>query len=385
MPAHIEWVIGMRSFAVALVMLLATMGANASSLDAVESKLFAIHDFKLDSGVTLPEVTIAYETYGTLAADGRNAVLVTHSFTSSHHAAGFYGATGAALGQKAGDIGWWDKVIGPGEAIDTDKLFVVSSNMLGSSYGSTNPASLDPKTGKPYGPDFPGITVADIVRAQKALIDHLGVKHLVAVAGPSYGGFQVFQWAVSYPDFMQGIAPLFTAPYAMNSPATTTKLIAEIASDPHWNGGRYYAKGGVVAAMTSLRIGVLKAYGVEALLADKFPRPAAREAAITNGARAWAQTFDANGLILLLRTHEAFDVRPQLGRIKAKVLYMLSRTDNQFPPSIAPDIMAMLKAAGVDARYVEVDSDIGHLAFGYQTEKWSPALGSFIAGLMPHD
>jgi homoserine O-acetyltransferase/O-succinyltransferase len=375
----------MKRLAAALVMFLATLSADASSLDAVESKLFTIRDFKLDSGVTLSEVTIAYETYGALAGDGRNAVLITQSLTSSHHAAGFYGEHGAAPGQKAGDIGWWDKIIGPGEAIDTDKLFVVSSNMLGSSYGSTNPASIDPKTGKPYGPDFPAITIADMVRAQKALIDHLGVKHLVAVAGPSYGGYEAFQWAVSYPDFMQGIAALFTAPYAISAPEATAKLMSDLTQDPNWNGGRYYDKGGVVAAMTKIRIAMLKSYGVEALLADRFPRPAARETAVASGARLWAQDFDANGLIVLLRATKAFDLRPQLGHIKARVLYALSLTDQIFPPGIGPDVTAALKAAGVDARYIEVDSDIGHMAFGYETEKWSPALGSFIGELMRHD
>jgi homoserine O-acetyltransferase len=368
----------MRLIAAIVFAILICLPANASSLDAIESKLFTLRDLKLDSGATLPEATLAYETYGALAADGRNAVLITHSLTSSHHAAGFYGSSGAPPGHKAGDLGWWDKVIGPGEAIDTDKLFVISSNALGSSYGSTDPASLDPKTGKPYGPDFPILTVADIVRAQKALVDSLGVKHLVTVAGPSYGGFEAFQWAVSYPDFVAGIAPVFTAPYSQASPQGDKRLIAALAKDPNWNGGRYYDRGGVAATLTRLRVEMLEAYGVDALFKDRFPNAAVRETAILAGSRAWAQSFDANGLIALLRAQETFDVRPQFPRIKAKVLYVLSRTDKVFPPSIAPGVMAALKAAGVDASYVQVDSEIGHMAFGYQTEKWSPALKRFM-------
>jgi hypothetical protein len=131
------------------------VAADAKAFDAPESKLFTTRDFKLESGVVLPELTLAYETYGTLAPDGRNAVLHTHGYTGSHHAAGTYGATGAGKGHKAGDVGSWDKLIGPGKAIDTSRLFVVASNMLGSSYGSTNPATINPKTSKPYGPDFP--------------------------------------------------------------------------------------------------------------------------------------------------------------------------------------------------------------------------------------
>src|SRR5882724_1135507 len=163
--------------------MIATTNANAeATLDNVQRKIFAAKSFHLESGTVMPEVTIAYETYGTLAPDGRNAVLLTHGYTSSQHMAGRSGANGAE--------GSWDGLVGPGKAIDSDRLFVVSSNMLGSSYGSTNPAFINPTTGKPYGPDFPDITLVDIVRAQKALLDHLGVKHLVAVAGPSFGGYQ---------------------------------------------------------------------------------------------------------------------------------------------------------------------------------------------------
>jgi homoserine O-acetyltransferase/O-succinyltransferase len=364
----------LRGAAVICVTLLACVRGEASSLDAVESKLFTTRNFKLDSGFVLPELTLAYETYGSLAADGRNAVLVEHSFTSSHHAAGFYGESGAPPGQKAGDLGWWNKVIGPGQAIDTDQLFVISSNALGSSYGSTNPASLDPKTGKPYGPDFPPITMSDLVRAQKALVDSLGVKHLVAVTGPSFGGFETLQWAVSYPDFMSGIAPLFTAPYWPIASRGQHPWIELLKKDPNWNGGRYYDRGGVAATLTELRLKMLEAYGIGGLSGRN---PAAR-AALVAGARKWAQDFDANGFIQLLRAQERFDVRPQLRRIKAKILYMLSRSDQVFPPRIAPGVMADFKAAGVDTRYVEVDSDIGHLAFGYETDKWSPALKRFI-------
>ncbi len=371
----------MRLLALLIAVVLASCHAEASSLDAVETKLFTLRDFKLDSGAKLPELTLAYETYGALAADGRNAVLIEHSFTSSQHAAGYYAEGGAPPGENPGAAGWWDKVIGPGEAIDTDKLFVIASNALGSSYGSTSPASLDLKTGKPYGPDFPAFTVADIVRAQRALVDSLGVKRLVLVAGPSYGGFETFQWAVGYPDFVAGVAPIVTAPYSLTPPNSDKQLTAALAKDPNWNGGRYYDRGGVVATLTKLRVEILKSYGVDELFKDRIANPVLREAAIVTAARAWAQGFDANGLLALLRAHETFDVRPQLKQIKAKVLYMLSRTDNQFPPRIAPEVMAALKAAGVEARYVEIDSDIGHLAFGYQTEKWTAELKRFVAEL----
>src|SRR5438445_3087231 len=154
----------------------------SADLGSVEDRSFFIRDFCLQNGTVMPKVKIAYETYGRLAVDGRNAVLITHGYTSSHHAAGRNPANG-------NQPGWWEGLIGPGKAIDTDKLFVVSSNMLGSSFGSTNGASLDPRTGKPYGPDFPAITVRDIIAIEKTLLEPLRVKHLGAVAGPSYGGY----------------------------------------------------------------------------------------------------------------------------------------------------------------------------------------------------
>ena len=239
----------------------------------------------------MPEITIAYETYGTLAPDGRNAVLLTHGYTSSQHMAGRAGANGAE--------GSWDGLVGPGKAIDTDRLFVVSSNMLGSSYGSTNPAFTNPATGKPYGPDFPDITLVDIVNAQKALLDHLGVKHLVAVAGPSFGGYQTYQWGVTYPDFMDGLVAVVSAPKGSGGEAAVKSLVDFLAKDPNWNGGWYYDKGGVTGILTEMRVATLKRYGIDEQLAAKFPDKDAREAEIKKRAESWSKVFDANSLVVL--------------------------------------------------------------------------------------
>ena len=371
----------MHLLAVLAVAMMIALTDSAPASSAPESKLFTTRDFRLESGIVLPEVTLAYETYGTLAPDGRNAVLATHGYTSSHHLAGRYEASGVAKGHKPGDIGSWDKLIGPERAIDTDKFFVVASNMLGSSYGSTSPASIIPTTGKPYGPDFPRLTVGDIVRAQRELLDHLEVKHLVAVAGPSYGGFQAFQWAVTYPDFMHGIVAVVTAPKNTRANATE-KLLQQLAEDPNWSGGWYYDRGGVTTILTKMRIATLKMYGIEARLTPDYPDAAAREAEIRKVAEPWAQNFDANSLVVLRRALETFDTTPQFGNMRAKVLYVISRTDKLFPPSIAPEVMQALKAVGVDARYYEIDSELGHSASGFDAEKWAPALKDFMTELM---
>jgi homoserine O-acetyltransferase/O-succinyltransferase len=339
----------------------------------VQKRAFSTRRFRLESGVVMPEITVAYETYGTLAPDGRNAVLLTHGYTSSQHMAGRYSEGGAE--------GSWNGLVGPGKAIDTDKLFVVSSNMLGSSYGSTSPAHLNPATGHQWGSDFPDITLGDIVNAQKALLDGIGVKHLVAVAGPSFGGYQTFQWGVSYPEFMDGLVPVVSAPKGSGGEEAVKSLVATLAKDPHWNDGWYYDNGGVTATLTEMRVATLKRYGIDNQLADKFPDKAAREAEIVRRALIWAKSFDANSLVVLRKASIRFDAEKDFDKMKAKVLYVLSRTDKVFPPTIASGVMAKLKAARVTADYYEIDSELGHSASGLDAAKWAPKLKAFMADL----
>jgi homoserine O-acetyltransferase len=350
----------------------------AEDVGAVADRFFTLHDFRLSDGTVMPKATIAYETYGRLAPDGRNAVLITHGFTGSHHAAGRNSTNGNQPGS-------WNGLIGPGKAIDTNRLFVISSNMLGSSYGSTNAATRNPATGQPFGPDFPKITLRDIVAAQKALVDTLGIKHLVAVAGPSYGGYQAFQWAVAYPDFLDAIVPVNTAPWASpNTDRQLAEIEARLATDPEWHGGHYYdaRNGGAKTVLTEIRVETLKRYGIEASLAPRYPKPDEREAAIHDLAANWARNWDANSLIILRRALLGFDARPRFGQIKAKVLYVLCRTDALFPPKIAPGVMTALREAGVDASYFEIDSELGHTSSGPEHAKWSPALRDFLAPLV---
>ena len=332
---------------------------------------FTTRDFRVSGGEMLPEVTIAYCTRGRLAPDGRNAILVTHGYTSSHR---------MIVPGGASSEGAWSTLVGPGAAIDTDRYFVVCSNMLGSSYGSTNAASIDPRTGRPYGSRFPAITVADIVTAQKHLLDHLGVTHLRAVVGPSYGGFQAFQWAVTFPDFMDGIVPVVTSPLPPSSDRVAG-LMKWFGPDPAFNGGDYYDRGGVHDTLTRLRIDTLTRYGLADSLAERFPDPAARDAELRRIASAWADVFDANSLFILGRAMETYDITREYGRIRVPVLYVLSTTDALFPPSLAPGVIGGLRAAGVDATYFELESQHGHLASGADAARWEPALRAFITRL----
>jgi homoserine O-acetyltransferase len=335
---------------------------------------FTIENFRLRSGVLMPSVTIAHRTLGDLAPNRDNVVLVTHGNTSGPQMIDQGGSTGE---------GSWSELVGPGKPVDTDRFFVICPNMLGSSYGSTNAASIDPSTRKPYGPRFPDIDVSDIVATQRALIDHLGIEKLIAIVGPSYGGFQAFQWAVNYPGMMRGIAAVVTSPALSRerSEGNLMRLYSTLSKDPNWNGGDYYDRGGVLETMTQIRINTLKTYGIETRLKDRISDSAGIEAAIRTEAARWAEGFDANSLIVLAKALRGFDTTTQFGNIKAKVLYILSRTDRLFPPELAATVMPALQGAGVDADYFLLDSEYGHSASGLDAHKWAPRLRQFMERL----
>lgn len=356
----------------------ATVPATAQGLDVVENRYAVLPDFRLQSGAMLPEARIAYETYGALNAAGDNVILMTHGFTSSHHVAGRYASGKAPPGVAENAPGSWDLMIGPGKPIDPARFFVVSSNMLGSSYGSTGPASINPATGMPWGPDFPPITLTDIIVAQKQLLGQLGVRHLVAVMGTSYGGYQAFQWAVTYPEAMNAIIAVNTAPAGSGNPADIQSQSDALARDPNWNGGRYYQNGGIPETLLDIRVATLKRYGIEAQLLERFPDPVAREAEIRRIAAPWAKAFDGNSLVALRRAAVAFDARPDFGRIRARVLHALTTTDLLFPASLAPAVMARLGEAGVDATFFEIKNERGHIGANVDSPDWVPTLAAFI-------
>ncbi len=334
---------------------------------AAAAGTFTLRDLRLQQGGFLPEVQTAYLTRGTLAADGRNAILVTHGYT---------GGPDMITDDCHVVDGAWSRLIGPGRAIDTERWFVVCANALGSSYGSTNAASTNPATAQPWGSNFPEIRMADIVAVQKALLDHLGVKHLVAVAGHSFGGAQAFQWGVDYPQFMDVLVPVIAAP-AMPG-VDVAALQAELAAEPGWHGGNYYGRADLSGYLTRKRVGGLMAFGADAVLAGQWPHADQRKQALHRLAAEWARSFDANSLLILFKAMAAFDVRPRLDEIRAPLLLVLSRSDRLIPPTMAPEILAQLKSAGVDARYAEIDSDHGHCASGSDADKWADLLADFL-------
>lgn len=326
-----------------------------------------IGSLTLRSGFVLPAVQVAYACQGTLAPDGRNAILVTHGFTSAH--------TMIEPGHHVAE-GSWVPIIGPGRPLDTDRWFIVCSNMLGSAAGTTGPRSIRPGTGKPWGPDFPDITLEDIVEVQHRLLHALGVRHLRAVMGPSYGGWQALQWALDHPDEVDAIG-VIASDFRHPPGQSKAGQIAKFAQSPQWHGGWYYDRGGMEATLLELRLQTLQSYGLETLYAQRYPDPAQRQAAMEAPSRAWAAQFDANSMVALSGAAEHFDVFDRVERIRARTLLVQCATDRIFPSNdVSRQALAKIPAP---TRYVELDSPYGHMASGVDIAKWQHEIAWLLA------
>jgi len=329
-----------------------------------------VRDFRLASGEMLPELRTAYATLGELNAARSNAVLVLHGYTT--------GPSMLFPGSNAAE-GSWSGLIGPGRAIDTERFFVICPNMLGSSYGSTGPGSVNPRTGRRYGRDFPRITLADIVAAQVLLIDSLGVDKLAAVAGPSLGAMQAFAWATSYPERVARAVAAVGAPFSPAGAVSVEAIRGELEQDPAWPEDYAQDPASMIDCLTRQRVRTLERYGIEAELRSVFPDPASRRAEIERLALGWAREFDAGSLVVLAQAVEDFDVREDLPRMRAPLLYVLSRTDPVFSPALARELAPLFDAAGLNWTYVELESDKGHLASGADSALWGDVLADFMA------
>jgi homoserine O-acetyltransferase len=321
-----------------------------------------IGSLSLRSGGVLPSVDVAYVSRGTLAADGANAVLVTHGFTSAH--------TMIDSGHLVAE-GSWASLLEPGEPLDAQRYFVVCSNMLGSAFGTTGPRSIDPRTGRSWGPDFPEIALEDIVEVQHRLLTALGVRRLRAVIGPSYGGFQALQWALDHPDFVDAIGVIssgFKSPPDLSQAAQRAKL----AESPQWHGGRYDEHGGMAETLLALRRRTLASYGIEQLYETRMPDPAVRREAIDAACRSWAAQFDANSLVTLAGAAERFDVRARIDELRARVLMLQCTTDKLFPAS--DESRRQLARVPAPTRYVELASPFGHMAASAELPRWQSAI-----------
>ncbi len=348
----------------------------------------------LDSGETLGPITLAYETYGTLNADRSNAILLLHALSGDAHAAGYHAPDGR-------NVGWWDDCVGPGKAFDTNKYFIICSNVIGGCQGSTGPGSIDPKTGKPYGLSFPVVTIGDVVRAQTHLIDYLGIDRLLAVAGGSMGGMQVLQWTASYPERVRAALPLATT--ARHSPM----LIAfsevgrqAIYADPNWNHGDYYDGARPNAGLAVARMIGHITYLSETSMHQKFGRRLqegehfgydfetdfAVEGYLRHKGNRFTERFDANSYLYITKAMDYFDLSNGYHSLAAafahspEVVYLVVSftSDWLYPAYHSKELVSALTAVGADVSYCNLQSTWGHDAFLLEVETMTGLISNFL-------
>jgi homoserine O-acetyltransferase/O-succinyltransferase len=347
----------------------------------------------LDSGERLGPVTLAYETYGKLNASKSNAILVTHALSGDAHAAGYH------AGDKA--PGWWDDMIGPGKGLDTDKYFVISSNVIGGCKGSTGPSSIDPKTGKPYALSFPYISIGDMVEAQRRLIDHLEIDRLLSVVGGSMGGMQALQWMVSYPGRIHSAVPI----------ATTLKHVPQqiafdevgrqaIMADVNWRDGDYYGHDPPARGLAVARMVGHITYMSDTSMAEKFGRQQKPneqkskfgadfevEGYLRYRGDNFVKRFDANSYLYITKAMDRFDLLASkklsevFKGVTAKVLLIAFKSDWLYPTYQSQEILKACKMSGLDATFVEVNSTYGHDAFLLEVEEETHLLKHFLSGV----
>jgi homoserine O-acetyltransferase len=357
----------------------------------VETQVVRFPSLDLDSGVTLTDVDVAYEAYGTLNADRSNAILIMHAFSGDAHAAGI-----GADGQP----GWWANMIGPGLGFDTDRYFVICSNVLGGCRGTTGPMSVDPVTGERYGMRFPVITIADMVRLQKKLIDHLGIRKLLAVAGGSMGGMQVLEWSLSYPDYVASAIPIATAArHSAQQIAFNEVGRQAIMADPDWNDGAYYdgkppARGLAVARM----VGHIT-YMSDASMRQKFGRRLRDKSAfgfdfsgefevesyLRYRGSQFVNRFDANSYLYITKAMDYFDPaqgKPSLAsafdRTTARFLVISFTSDWLYPTYQSLEIVSALRGRNVDVAFCELPSTYGHDAFLIEVKEQTEMIRGFL-------
>jgi homoserine O-acetyltransferase len=388
----------------------------AGSVGTVDTQYLDLpNPLPLDCGQSLHPVRIAYETYGALAPACDNVILVCHALSGDAHAAGF-SRTPATSGTRdgfraeerdadaAGSLGWWDGMIGPGKAFDTDRFFVVSTNLLGGCRGTTGPGSTNPATGRPYGAGFPVITVADMVRAQRAFLDRLGIARLAAVAGGSLGGMQALEWAVLYPDAVDAIVCIAST-HALRPQGVAWNAIARnaITADPDWLDGQYYGTGraprrglGVarmVGHMTYLSAESLGTKFGRRLQFDDDIRYVLTEPEfeIENYLRYQAdkfvERFDANTYLYTSRALSYFDLAREHGKgrleaavedIDARTLLIAFSSDWLYPPEGSEELAAALRAAGKDVEMHVIDAPYGHDCFLLEEGRQTPMIRAFL-------
>ncbi|MCS6846546.1 MAG: homoserine O-acetyltransferase [Anaerolineae bacterium] len=351
-------------------------------------------EIKLQSGATLGPITLAYETYGQLNADRSNAILICHAWSGDAHVAGRHSPDDPKPG-------WWDDAVGPGKAFDTDKYFVVCSNVIGGCGGSTGPSSINPKTGRPYGLSFPIVTIADMVEAQRLLTDHLGIERWLTVTGGSMGGMQALQWTVSYPARVRSAIVLAaTARLSPQTIALNEVPRQAIYADPNWNNGDYYGKTPPNAGLAVARMIGHITFLSDASMREKFGRRLRNgsegygwrfdpefevESYLNYRGHSFTKRFDANSFLYLSKAMDYFDLSyglPSLAdafrKVTAKFLVVSYTSDWLYPSWQSKELVRALLQNDIDVTYVEIDSNYGHDAFLLEVDRLAELTRDFL-------
>ncbi len=369
-----------------------------NSVGKVSPQDFTFNEgLKLQCGQLLAPITLRYETYGTLSPDADNAILIEHALSGDAHVAGYYS-------ESDEKPGWWDTMVGPGKTFDTNKYFIVCSNVIGGCSGSTGPGSMNPATGTRYGMDFPFVTIADMVHAQKKLMDYLGIRKWLCVAGGSMGGMQVLRWALLYPDCMESIIPI----------ATTSRISAQsiafnwvgreaIMSDPEWNGGHYTDQPdrGLAIARMLAHITYLSEESMRRKFGRKlqsakdysfdFDKDFSVESYLEHQGMRFVDRFDANAYLYITRAIDYFDVADKsngdlakgLLPIQCKTLVVSFSSDWLFPPEQSREMVRGMLKNGLDVTYCNIKSSYGHDAFLLEDDTLGRLISNFLANVKP--
>jgi len=372
---------------------------TGASVGIVEKQFFTFaaspDRLKLEGGARLSPVTIAYETCGYLNPDKTNVILILHALSGDSHMAGYYSP-------KDAKPGWWDIMVGPGKGIDTDRYFVICSNIIGSCAGSTGPTSINSETGKAYGTDFPLITIGDMVEGQKALIDHLGIKSLLSVIGGSVGGMQVLEWCSRYPDRVKSAIPLATTTrHSALAIAFNEVARQAIMADPNWNEGHYYSgkkpdMGLAIARMIghitylsdeSMRLKFGRKLQNRSALSFEFGAEFQVESYLQYQGKKFIERFDANSFLYITKAADYFDLAGQYGsgslvkafsKCKSKFLVVSYTSDWLYPTYQSKEMVKAMKKNNLDVSFCEINAQWGHDAFLLPNDRLDNLIKGFL-------
>ncbi|MDH3347915.1 MAG: homoserine O-acetyltransferase [Desulfobulbaceae bacterium] len=354
------------------------------------------NEMVLDSGARLGPITLAYESYGTLNEQKNNAVLVLHACTGDAHVAGHYSDENCSTSKP----GWWDNMVGPGKPIDTDRYFVICSNILGSCCGTTGPSSINPETGKPFGCSFPMVTIRDMVRAQKQLIDHLEIKKIMALIGGSVGGMQVLRWCVEYPEMVASAIPLATTTrHSAQAIAFNEVARQAIMTDPDWNNGDYYEGKGPHHGLAVARMIGHVTYLSDESMRNKFGRRLQNRSSVSfdfdvdfeiesylrHQGTKFVSRFDANSLLYITKAADYFDLESSEGcslideKLSDTTFLVISfSSDWLYPTYQSKTLVSILKKNGCDVSFCEIEAQWGHDAFLLPNPRLNTIIEKFL-------